>query len=107
RRFRRSARLCQVEVEQAWLEAEAPSPRLRLRVLPSAILVGCRAFPRSLVVFALVFFPCFCRLLRRLAAVLSRAARARLAAELLPVLLGHVHAVMLRRFLDVGEGELA
>src|SRR6185369_10899709 len=81
--------------------------RLRLRVLPSAILVGCRAFPRSLVVFALVFFPCFCRLLRRLAAVLSRAARARLAAELLPVLLGHVHAVMLRRLLDVGEGELA
>src|SRR6185437_3735334 len=32
---------------------------------------------------------------------------ARLAAELLPVLLGHVHAVMLRRLLDVGEGELA
>jgi hypothetical protein len=58
-------------------------------------------------VFAFVLLPrgrCF---LRRFFAVLSGAAGARMLSEFLPVFSDISTPVMLRRFLDIGEGQFA
>src|SRR5689334_16475775 len=76
------------------------------RALGSVAQAGGRPRPFVLVV-ALVFFARFRSLLRRLLTIFRGAAGARRAAELVPVRLREVDAVMLGRLLDVGEGELA